>query len=60
MIRIVFLDTFCIPFHLDFIETFDAMLSSIQTFKRNGLDMAAWLKVTLEKLPTWTNSKIDA
>ncbi len=29
------------------------------TAKLNGLDLAAWLKHTLEKLPTWPNSRID-
>jgi hypothetical protein len=29
------------------------------TAKLNGLDPAAWLKDTLEKLPTWPNSGID-
>lgn len=29
------------------------------TAKLNGLDPAAWLKDTLEKLPTWPNSRID-
>jgi len=29
------------------------------TAKLNGLDPAAWLKDTLEKLPIWPNSKID-
>jgi transposase len=29
------------------------------TAKLNGLDLAAWLKDTLEKLPTWPNSRID-
>lgn len=29
------------------------------TAKLNGLDPAAWLKETLEKLPTWPNSRID-
>lgn len=29
------------------------------TAKLNGLDPAAWLKDTLEKLPTWPNSCID-
>jgi len=30
------------------------------TAKLNGLDPSAWLKDTLEKLPTWPNSHIDA
>jgi transposase len=29
------------------------------TAKLNGLDPSAWLKETLEKLPTWPNSRID-
>ena len=29
------------------------------TAKLNGLDPYAWLKETLEKLPTWPNSRID-
>jgi transposase len=29
------------------------------TAKLNGLDPAAWLRDTLEKLPTWPNSRID-
>jgi hypothetical protein len=29
------------------------------TAKLNGLDPAAWLKDTLEKLPAWPNSRID-
>jgi hypothetical protein len=29
------------------------------TAKLNGLDPAAWLKDTLEKLPTWPNSRIN-
>ena len=29
------------------------------TAKLNGLDPAAWLKDTLEKLPTWPNSRLD-
>ena len=31
----------------------------LATAKLNGLDPAAWLKDTLEKLPTWPNSRID-
>jgi len=37
--------------------------ASIQTLlgtaRLNGLDPAAWLKDTLEKLPTWPASRID-
>jgi len=29
------------------------------TAKLNGLNPEAWLKDTLEKLPTWLNSRID-
>jgi hypothetical protein len=29
------------------------------TAKLNGIDPAAWLIDTLEKLPTWPNSRID-
>jgi transposase len=30
------------------------------TAKLNGIDPAAWLRDTLEKPPTWLNSRIDA
>jgi transposase len=33
--------------------------SLLGTAKLNGLDPAAWLRETLEKLPTWPNSRID-
>jgi transposase len=33
--------------------------SLLGTAKLNGLDPAAWLKDTLEKLPAWPNSRID-
>ena len=33
--------------------------SLLGTAKLNGLDPAAWLKDTLEKLPTWPNGRID-
>jgi transposase len=36
-----------------------AIQSLLGTAKLNGLDPAAWLKDTLEKLPSWPNSKID-
>jgi len=36
-----------------------AIQSLLGTSKLNGLDPAAWLKDTLEKLPTWPNSRID-
>ncbi|GJL73840.1 MAG: hypothetical protein NMNS01_30390 [Nitrosomonas sp.] len=29
------------------------------TAQLNGINPAAWLKQTLEKLPTWPNSRID-
>jgi len=29
------------------------------TAKLNGIEPAQWLKDTLEKLPTWPNSRID-
>jgi transposase len=31
----------------------------LATAKLNGLDPAAWLRDTLEKLPTWPNSRLD-
>lgn len=31
----------------------------LATAKLNDLEPAAWLKETLEKLPTWPNSRID-
>lgn len=36
-----------------------AIQSLLATAKLNGLDPAAWLKDTLEKLPIWLNSRID-
>jgi transposase len=36
-----------------------AIQSLLGTAKLNDLDPSAWLKDTLEKLPTWPNSKID-
>jgi transposase len=36
-----------------------AIQSLIGTARLNGLDPAAWLRDTLEKLPTWRNSRID-
>jgi transposase len=36
-----------------------AIQSLLATAKLNGLDPAAWLKETLEKLPTWPNYRID-
>lgn len=36
-----------------------AIQTLIGTAKLNGLDPHAWLKDTLEKLPTWPNSRID-
>ena len=32
----------------------------VNTAKLNGLDPAAWLRDTLEKLPTCLNSQIDS
>ena len=36
-----------------------AIQTLLATAKLNGLDPYAWLKDTLEKLPTWPNSRID-
>ncbi|WP_047335645.1 IS66 family transposase, partial [Pseudomonas protegens] len=36
-----------------------AIQSLLATAKLNGVEPAAWLKDTLEKLPTWPNSRID-
>ncbi|RIZ65936.1 MAG: transposase domain-containing protein, partial [Methylococcales bacterium] len=36
-----------------------AIQSLLGTAKLNGLNPEAWLKDTLEKLPTWPNSRID-
>ena len=36
-----------------------AIQSLFATTKLNGIEPAAWLKDTLEKLPTWSNSRID-
>lgn len=36
-----------------------AIQSLLTTAKLNGLDPAKWLTETLEKLPTWPNSRID-
>ena len=36
-----------------------AIQTLIGTARLNGLDPHAWLKDTLEKLPTWPNSRID-
>ena len=36
-----------------------AIQSLFGTARLNGLDPAAWLKATLEKLPSWPNSRID-
>ncbi|WP_084282381.1 transposase domain-containing protein [Deefgea rivuli] len=35
------------------------MQALLGTVKLNGLDPQAWLSNTLEKLPTWPNSRID-
>jgi hypothetical protein len=37
-----------------------AIQSLLYTAKLNGLDPAAWLRDTLEKLPTCPNSQIDS
>jgi transposase len=36
-----------------------AIQTLLGTAKLNGIDPAAWLRDTLEKLPTWPNSRID-
>jgi transposase len=36
-----------------------AIQSLLATAKLNGLEPLAWLRDTLEKLPTWPNSRID-
>jgi hypothetical protein len=36
-----------------------AIQSLLGTAKLNGLNPAVWLRDTLEKLPTWPNSRID-
>ncbi len=36
-----------------------AIQSLMGTARLNGLDPQAWLKATLEKLPTWPYSRID-
>lgn len=36
-----------------------ALQSRLGTAKLNGIDPAAWLKDTLERLPTWPNRHID-
>jgi hypothetical protein len=36
-----------------------AIQTLLGTAKLNGLDPAAWLRNTLEKLPTWPNNRID-
>ena len=36
-----------------------AIQSLLATAKLNGLDPYAWIKDTLEKLPTWPNSRLD-
>jgi hypothetical protein len=36
-----------------------AIQSLLATAKLNGLEPLAWLTTTLEKLPTWPNSRID-
>ena len=36
-----------------------AIQTLLGTAKLNGLNPSEWLKDTLEKLPTWPNSRID-
>ena len=36
-----------------------AIQTLLGTAKLNGLNSSEWLKDTLEKLPTWPNSRID-
>lgn len=36
-----------------------AIQTLLATAKLNGIEPAAWLKDTLEKLPTWPNSRLD-
>lgn len=36
-----------------------AIQSLIKTARLNGLDLRAWFKDTLEKLPTWPNSRLN-
>jgi transposase len=36
-----------------------AIQSLLATAKLNGIDPAAWLKGTLDKLPTWPNNRLD-
>ena len=36
-----------------------AIQTLLGTARLNGLDPAAWLRDTLEKLPTWRNNRID-
>ena len=36
-----------------------AIQSLLATAKLNGIEPSQWLKDTLEKLPTWPNSRID-
>jgi hypothetical protein len=38
----------------------EAIQSLLATAKLNGLEPAAWLRETLEKLPTCLNSQIDS
>lgn len=37
-----------------------AIQSLLATARLNGIEPLQWLKDTLEKLPTWPNSQIDA
>ena len=36
-----------------------AIQTLLGTAKLNGIEPAAWLRDTLQKLPTWPNSRID-
>ena len=49
----------CRPFFEDQLGTITVTQTLLGTAKLNGLDPAAWLRDTLEKLPTWPNSRID-
>jgi transposase len=36
-----------------------AIQSLLETARLNGIELMAWLTDTLEKLPSWPNSRID-
>ena len=40
-------------------ERAPAIQNLFATAKLNGIEPAAWLKDTMEKLPVWPNSRID-